>query len=142
MTDGVMANGLERFVQAQEPVMEDVLAELARGRKQSHWMWFVFPQLQGLGRSAMAQRYGIRDLEEACAYLAHPVLGPRLVACCRRVLDHRGTAAEAVFGPIDAVKLRSCVTLFARVPGADPVFAQVLAAFFGGTPDPLTTERL
>lgn len=142
MTDGVMANELERFVQAQEPVMEDVLAELARGRKQSHWMWFVFPQLQGLGRSAMAQRYGIRDLEEASAYLAHPVLGPRLVACCRRVLTHRGRTAEDIFGPIDAVKLRSCVTLFARVPGSDPVFDEVLAAFFGGMPDPLTTERL
>ena len=105
---------LGRFVAAQERVWPEVVAELGAGRKRTHWMWFVFPQVAGLGSSAMAQRYAIGSLDEARAYLAHPVLGARLREATRLVLRHRGTPAEAVLGPIDAMKFRSSMTLFAE----------------------------
>ena len=136
------AEGLERFVAAQAGGYDDALAELRRGHKTGHWMWWVFPQVAGLGRSETARRYAIRDLAEAEAYLAHPVLGPRLIAAAEAMLAHAGTPPEAVLGGIDALKLRSSMTLFAQVPDAPAVFADVLRAFHGGTPDPLTLARV
>ena len=133
---------LERFVAAQEGSYATALAELSRGRKESHWMWWVFPQLASLGRSGTAKTYGIADLAEAEAYLAHPVLGPRLVEAARAMLQHRGRAPEAVLGGIDALKLRSCATLFAAVPGAPGEFREMLDAFHGGEADPLTENAL
>lgn len=135
-------DGLGRFVAAQEGSWETALAELRRGRKESHWMWWIFPQLAALGRSGTAKAYGIAGLEEARAYLAHPILGPRLVEAARAMLGNAGQRPEAVLGGIDAMKLRSCATLFAAVPGADPVFGEVLEAFYGGEKDPMTVERL
>jgi uncharacterized protein (DUF1810 family) len=132
----------DRFLAAQAPVLATVRAELAAGRKATHWMWFVFPQLAALGRSPTAKHYGLTGLPEASAYLAHPVLGPRLRDCTRLLLAHRGTAPEAILGPVDALKLRSSLTLFAAVPDADPVFGEALAAFFDGVPCPLTAAAL
>jgi uncharacterized protein (DUF1810 family) len=132
---------LQRFLDAQAGVYDRALDELRAGRKTSHWMWFVFPQIAGLGRSPMAQRYAIGSLEEARAYLAHPVLGPRLVECASALLDHAGTSAAAILGDVDALKLRSSMTLFARA-GEEPVFQQVLDAFYAGEPDPATEQRL
>ena len=126
---------------AQDGTFDTARSEIARGRKTSHWMWFIYPQLRGLGRSGMADYYGIENLDEAEAYLAHPVLGPRLVGMAELVLTHRGTPPEAIFGGIDAAKLRSCATLFAAVPGAPPVFAKLLDAFYDG-PCLRTTARL
>lgn len=122
----------ERFLSAQAPVWEQVRAELKAGRKRSHWMWFVFPQLRGLGRSSTAEFYGLDGLEDAEAYLAHPVLGPRLVEAAGLMLAQEGTSAEAILGPVDALKLRSSMTLFAAVPGAPEIFTQVLGAFHEG----------
>lgn len=135
---------LERFVDAQDMggTYEHALAELRRGRKRSHWMWFVFPQIAGLGSSPMARRYGISSLVEAQAYLAHPVLGPRLLDCTRALLQTGAIRAEAVFGSIDAIKLRSSMTLFARADPDEPVFGQVLDRFYAGRVDPATDERL
>ena len=133
---------LERFVAAQERTHATALAELRRGRKESHWMWWIFPQLASLGRSGTAKAYGIADLKELEAYLAHPVLGPRLVEAARAMLMHEGKAPEAVLGAVDAMKLRSCATLFAAVPGAAPEFREVLEAFYGGEADPLTLAAL
>lgn len=127
-----MSRDLERFVAAQEPVWDDVQAELAEGRKRTHWMWFIFPQIAGLGRSETARFYAIRDLGEARAYLDHPVLGQRLKTAARLMLRHRGRPAESVLGGIDATKLRSSMTLFERAEPGEPVFAAVLEAFFGG----------
>jgi uncharacterized protein (DUF1810 family) len=134
---------LERFVRAQDEggTYAQALAELRRGRKVSHWMWFVFPQLAGLGRSSTARYYAVASAAEAQAYLAHPVLGPRLRECAAVLAGLAGVSAEQVFGGIDAVKLRSSMTLFASVAPAEPVFADVLARYFDGTPDP-ATERL
>ena len=134
---------LERFVQAQDGGTYDTaLAELRAGAKRSHWMWFVFPQVAGLGRSSTAQHYAISGLAEARAYLAHPVLGPRLVECAR-VLTGLGTADPVrVFGPVDALKLRSSMTLFAAAAPDEPVFAAVLERFFAGERDDETTRRL
>jgi uncharacterized protein (DUF1810 family) len=134
--------GLERFVEAQASVYEAARREISAGRKRSHWMWFVFPQLAALGRSPTAKFYGIADAAEAAAYLAHPVLGPRLVEMAGLMLRHRGQAAEAVLGAVDAMKLRSSMTLFSRVPGADPVFREVLAGFFQGEDCVLTLAAL
>lgn len=123
---------LARFHATDPDVHARALAEITRGRKDSHWMWFVFPQLRGLGRSPTARHYGL-DPEEAAAFLADPVLGPRLVGISRALLAHAGTrSATAIFGPVDALKLRSSMTLFAAQPDADPVFAAVLAAFCDG----------
>jgi uncharacterized protein (DUF1810 family) len=134
---------LERFVRAQDEAgtYRQALAELGRGRKVSHWMWFVFPQLAGLGRSSTAQYYALRSLAEAEAYLAHPVLGPRLRECAEVLAGLTGRTADEVFGGIDAVKLRSSMTLFSRAAPEERVFAAVLDRYFGGQPDP-ATERL
>ena len=133
---------LQRFVAAQEGVYPGALAQLRRGNKTGHWMWFVFPQIAGLGLSAMSQRYAISGLAEARAYLAHPVLGPRLRECAQTVAAHADRTAEQIFGAIDALKLRSSMTLFLRADPDEPVFAQVLAQFFDGTPDEATDRRL
>jgi uncharacterized protein (DUF1810 family) len=132
---------LARLVDAQRSVYEQAYAELRRGRKTSHWMWFVFPQLEGLGRSPTAQRYAIRSLDEARAYLAHPVLGERLRECARVVAD-TADPPDVVFGGVDALKLRSSMTLFARAAPEEPVFTDVLDRHFGGEPDELTDRLL
>jgi uncharacterized protein (DUF1810 family) len=137
-----MSPDLERFVQAQEHVYESVLAELRSGRKTGHWIWYIFPQIAGLGSSAMSQHYAITSLAEAIAYLAHPVLGPRLRECASRVLDIPGRTAVEIFGSIDAVKLRSSMTLFHRAAPDEPVFAQVLHRYYGGAADEATDARL
>ena len=129
---------LDRFVTAQAPVIPTVLAELRAGRKRTHWMWFVFPQLQGLGSSAMAQHYGIASLEEARVYLAHPVLGPRLRECCALLLQVPGKSALEILGSPDDLKLRSCATLFSRAGPQETVFREVLERFYGGEPDART----
>jgi uncharacterized protein (DUF1810 family) len=133
---------LDRFVRAQEPVMEQVRRELTEGRKQSHWMWFVFPQLSGLGHSALARLYAIASLDEAVAYLRHPILGPRLIECSELVNRVKGRSISEIFGSPDDLKLHSCMTLFASVPGAAPVFEAALVKYFGGTPDRPTAEKL
>lgn len=133
---------LERFVAAQAPVWDDVQAELRAGRKRTHWMWFVFPQLAALGRSATARHYGIAGREEARAYLAHPVLGPRLAACCELLLQVDDRSAEAIFGAVDAMKLRSCLTLFDAVAPGSRAFAECLRKYFHGDRDPLTIDLL
>ena len=134
---------LARFVEAQTSggTYERAYAELRRGRKTSHWMWFVFPQLDGLGRSPTARRYAIRSLDEARAYLEHQVLGERLRECAR-VVAETAEPPETVFGEVDAVKLRSCVTLFARAAPQESVFADVLERHYGGEPDELTDRLL
>jgi uncharacterized protein (DUF1810 family) len=130
---------LQRFVTAQDQggTYERALAELRAGRKTSHWMWFVFPQIAGLGQSATSRRYAIESLEEARAYLDHPVLGPRLVECAQALLAHEGLSAEEIMGGIDGVKLRSSMTLFSRV-GETEAFEQVLERYFGGELDGAT----
>jgi uncharacterized protein (DUF1810 family) len=133
---------LARFVEAQGRVHDRVLRELGAGRKASHWMWFVFPQLRGLGRSPTALRYGISSLAEARAYLAHPVLGPRLEACVRLVLGCQGRTAEQIFGFPDVLKFRSCLTLFAAAAPSPQPFLEALDRYYGGAGDPLTLERL
>ena len=133
---------LDRFVQAQDPVMAEVRRELADGRKRSHWMWFVFPQLRGLGRSATALRYGIGSLAEARAYLAHPVLGPRLVECTELVNRVEGRSAHQIFGSPDDLKFHSSMTLFAAAEPEAPVFREALDKHFGGARDALTVEEL
>lgn len=133
---------LDRFIRAQERIYPRVLEELRRGRKESHWMWFVFPQLEGLGRSATAKRYAIKGLEEATAFLNHPVLGQRLLQCAETLLNIRGKSAAAIFGSPDDWKLRSCMTLFATISQADSVFSRVLAGYFNGHPDQRTMEIL
>lgn len=133
---------LHRFVEAQDPVWDDVLDELRAGRKTGHWMWFVFPQLRGLGTSAMAERFGLSGLDEAEAYLAHPVLGPRLREAVALVAAHRDEPPETIFGAVDAMKLRSCLTLFAAAAPGEPAFMALLRQVFGGCPDALTLERL
>lgn len=135
---------LRRFVEAQEHAgtYERALTELRTGRKRSHWMWFVFPQLAGLGRSATAQRFAISGVEEAKAYLAHPVLGPRLVTAARALLELGTDDAASVLGGVDAVKLRSSMTLFMVADAGQSEFAGVLARFFDGRPDEATENRL
>lgn len=133
---------LQRFVDAQEPIFETVLAELRAGRKRTHWVWFVFPQLRGLGHSATATRYGIGSRAEAVAYLEHDVLGARLRQCARLLTGLEETAAEAVMGPVDAMKLRSSMTLFAAVADDDRDFTEVLQKYYDGEPDPRTLELL
>jgi uncharacterized protein (DUF1810 family) len=133
---------LARFVAAQEGVYDGALAELRRGLKTGHWIWFIFPQIAGLGSSPTAQRYAITGLDEARAYLAHPVLGPRLRECARTVAELADRTAEQVFGELDAMKLRSSMTLFHRADPDEPVFASVLAHFYGGVADEATDRRL
>ena len=126
---------LERFVRAQAGHIDDALRELRAGAKRSHWMWFVFPQLQGLGRSAMASAYAISGREEARAYLAHPLLGPRLLHCTAAVLAVRGRTAHEIFGSPDDVKFLSCMTLFEQVAPQHGEFAQAIDRYFGGVRD-------
>jgi uncharacterized protein (DUF1810 family) len=135
---------LSRFetAQAESGTYERAVLELRAGRKRSHWMWFVFPQLQGLGSSPMSQRYAISSLPEARAYLEHPVLGARLIECTRIVAELRGASAQDVFGVTDATKLRSSMTLFARICSEDSVFHLVLARYFDGQHDVNTQARL
>jgi uncharacterized protein (DUF1810 family) len=135
-----MSFDLDRFVDAQAGVFDQALAELRAGRKQGHWMWFVFPQLLGLGKSETSRFYGLNGIEEARAYLAHPVLGPRLRAACEAIGNAPGEAV-AILGPIDAMKLRSSLTLFHRA-APDPLFPALLERFFDGAPDPATDEQL
>ena len=134
---------LERFVAAQDgsESYRRAVAELRDGRKRSHWMWFVFPQIAGLGLSPISKRYAIASLDEAKAYLEHPVLGPRLIESARILTDLHDVSARDIFGGIDAMKLRSSMTLFALADATNPVFRQVLDAYFGGVPDE-ATERL
>ena len=134
-----MAFDLERFVAAQVPVIEQVRRELAAGAKRSHWMWFVFPQLRGLGRSATAKHFGLADAAEASAYLAHGVLGPRLIECTELVNHVEGKTALQIFGSPDDLKFRSCMTLFSTLQ-AEP-FETALRRYYGG-PDPMTLELL
>ncbi|MBR3225792.1 MAG: DUF1810 domain-containing protein [Atopobiaceae bacterium] len=137
-----MPYDLQRFKDAQERDYATALAEIRAGRKTTHWIWYVFPQLQGLGRSAMCVRYGIDGPGEAEAYLVDPTLRARLVEVSRALLALGGNDPVAVMGRIDARKLRSCMTLFSRAEGADPAFEAVLAKYFGGEPDPLTLAML
>ncbi len=133
---------LQRFVAAQQDVYDAALSELRAGRKTSHWMWFVFPQIAGLGRSPTAQRYAITSLAEAESYLAHPLLGSRLLDCARILTQLSGRTAREIFGPIDAQKLQSSMTLFARAAEEPSVFGEVLAQYFGGVEDAGTLQRL
>ena len=133
---------LDRFVAAQEPVIDQVRAELTAGRKRSHWMWFVFPQLRGLGQSAMAQHYGLVSLVEARAYLAHPVLGNRLRDCTALVIAVQGRSAEEILGSVDALKFRSCMTLFAAAEPGEDLFRMALDRYYAGVEDPRTLELL
>jgi len=133
---------LHRFVEAQEPLFETVLAELRAGQKRTHWMWFIFPQIAGLGSSAMAQRYAISGPEEAVAYLAHPLLGPRLLDCTALVNAVAGRTAREIFGSIDEMKFRSSMTLFAQTSGAPEIFEHALRKYFGGAGDERTTALL
>ena len=132
---------LQRFVDAQAGVFERALAELSTGAKRSHWMWFIFPQVAGLGFSAMAQRYAIGSKLEAEAYLAHPLLGPRLIACARAVLAVEGRSAHQIFGSPDDLKFRSSMTLFATV-APERIFAEALRKYFDGQPDEATLKAL
>jgi uncharacterized protein (DUF1810 family) len=133
---------LDRFLQAQEPVWPKVQNELKVGKKRTHWMWFVFPQFKGLGRSEMAERYAIQSIAEAKAYLAHPVLGSRLRECSQTLLDLETSSALAVFGTPDDLKLRSCMTLFNAASGDELVFQAVLQKFFDGRADEMTMDLL
>ena len=133
---------LQRFVDAQRDSYDTALAELRAGAKRSHWMWFVFPQIAGLGRSATAQHFAISGPDEARAYLDHPALGPRLVECARALVELAGSDPVAVLGSVDAEKLRSSMTLFAHADPDEPVFRTVLDRYFDGTEDAGTTSRL
>lgn len=134
--------GLERFVEAQAAVYHAVVAELAMGHKETHWMWFIFPQLKELGRSPMAKHFGIESMDEARAYLAHPVLGSRLVECTKLMLAQRNANAYEILGSPDDLKFRSCMTLFSMVSPAEAVFKQALDIFFAGKADEATLKLL
>ena len=132
---------LERFVLAQNSVYKQVLAELRDGTKMSHWMWFIFPQIRGLGRSSIAIEYAISGLDEARAYLQHSILGPRLEECTRLTLQVEGRSATEIFGSPDDMKFRSCMTLFSKISD-DDIFVTALQKYFAGVPDRLTLDRL
>ncbi len=134
---------LEQFIVAQEPVIDQVMMELNEGRKRSHWMWFIFPQLEGLGHSNFALRFGIASLDEARAYLAHPLLGPRLEQCTRAVIQHRTVPLRTIFGPPDDLKFHSCMTLFAKAADTESKpFEGALSLFWDGASDPKTLSLL
>ena len=137
-----MSFDLERFVAAQQGLYEGALRELRAGRKTGHWIWFIFPQLAGLGRSEMSRLYGIASLEEARAYIDHPVLGLRLRECVGAVLATSGVTAEQIFGALDAMKVRSSMTLFHRAAPDEPLFAEMLERFYGGVADEATDALL
>lgn len=139
------AEYLMRFVEAQTPIRGQVVEELTAGRKQTHWMWFIFPQLPGLGNSAMSQRYAIRDLAEAQRYLAHPILGARLRNDVRLMIRHKDKTAQDILGTLDDLKFRSCLTLFHEAASCESdrsLFAEALGLFYGGVADPRTAEAL
>lgn len=142
MKSELSESGLQRFIDAQDQVYDAVCAELARGRKTTHWIWFIFPQLRGLGRSAMARHFGVTSRAEALAYWQHPVLRMRLVHCTQLLLTHPNLNAHAIFGSTDELKLRSCLTLFSQVAPEEPVFAQALERFYQGQPDDATLVLL
>lgn len=133
---------LDRFVSAQAAVYEKALSELKSGHKRSHWMWYIFPQVEGLGYSSTSRHYAIKSLEEAKAYLAHPTLGPRLLECAEAVMKVEGRSATQIFGSPDDMKLRSCATLFARASPAGSVFERLLNKYYEGEPDARTLQRL
>lgn len=133
---------LRRFLDAQEAVYGSALAELRSGQKRTHWMWFIFPQIAGLGHSSISKYYAIQSREEARQYLDHPILGKRLIECSETVLSIKGRSASAIFGSPDDLKLRSSMTLFAALRGSGSVFAQVLDTYFQGKPDTRTLELL
>jgi len=133
---------LQRFVDAQNPVFAQVCSELRAGRKRSHWMWFIFPQIQGLGYSPLAQKFAISSLEEAKAYLEHPILGPRLRECCHLVNLIEGRSIEEIFGYPDDLKFRSSMTLFTSATSENQIFKAALEKYFNGELDPSTIERL
>jgi uncharacterized protein (DUF1810 family) len=133
---------LTRFVKAQEQTYDQALAELNAGRKRSHWMWYVFPQLDGLGSSPITKRYSLKSEAEARAYLDHPVLGPRLVECAEAILRVEGKSAREILGSPDDLKLKSCATLFARVSPPGSVFERILEKFYSGEPDAATLRLL
>jgi uncharacterized protein (DUF1810 family) len=135
-------HNLQRFVDAQAPVFDRVLAELHAGRKRSHWMWFIFPQIAGLGLSDKARYFAISGREEAAAYLQHEVLGPRLRQCTDLVNQISGSTIDAIFGYPDDLKFHSCVTLFARIAPSEAIFQAALDKYFGGKPDAATLARL
>jgi uncharacterized protein (DUF1810 family) len=141
-SDIVDRYNLERFVEAQGPVFLQVTSELRAGRKMSHWMWFIFPQIRGLGRSPTAIEYAISGLDEARAYLTHPVLGPRLKECTQLVLLVENRPLAQIFGSPDDMKFRSCMTLFAQVSPDDDIFNRALQKYFRGIPDQMTLDRL
>jgi uncharacterized protein (DUF1810 family) len=133
---------LQRFLDTQEGVYDTVLDEMRAGRKSSHWIWFIFPQIAGLGHSGMAQKFAIGSLDEAKAYLQHPTLGPRLRACTQLVLDVNGRSAEEIFGYPDYLKFRSCMTLFLTAAPDNTIFKAALLKYFDGKPDQLTLDIL
>jgi uncharacterized protein (DUF1810 family) len=137
-----MEYDLNRFLAEQQHIYAAVLEELRRGRKTGHWIWYIFPQLAGLGRSEMSRDFAIGSLDEARAYLAHPVLGSRLRECAEALLSIEGRSAEEILGSVDAMKVRSCMTLFHRAAPDDPVFTQVLDRFYGGVADLATDDLL
>lgn len=135
-------HNLERFISAQKSVYQTALNELKSGKKQSHWMWYIFPQIQGLGYTEISKRYAIQDLEEAAQYLQHRMLGPRLILLSHILLSLNTSDAHKILGSPDDLKLKSCMTLFSQVPGADPVFELVLKKFFNGLKDHITLKIL
>jgi uncharacterized protein (DUF1810 family) len=137
-----MYNHLDKFIDAQSGAYDVAFSEIKAAQKRSHWMWFIFPQIEGLGYSEMAKKYAIRDISEAEAFLSHSVLGSRLVAISKAVLEINGKTAQQIFGSPDDLKLRSCMTLFAQARNADPVFRAVIERYFGGVPDAETLSRL
>jgi uncharacterized protein (DUF1810 family) len=139
MTDN---NGLMRFLEAQNQVYLKALSEIKEGKKNSHWMWYIFPQIKGLGSSETAKQYGIKDLNEATAYLQHPVLGKHLIEISEEVLNLSEKTATHIFGTPDDLKLRSCMTLFANVKNTNVVFQKIIVKYFNGLPDELTLELL
>jgi uncharacterized protein (DUF1810 family) len=137
-----MTYDLDRFLVEQHDVYDGLLEELRAGRKTGHWIWFIFPQIAGLGHSAMSERFAIDSLDEARAYLAHPILGFRLRECAGILLATEGRTAEQIFGSVDAMKLRSCMTLFHRAAPDETVFAQVLDRYYAGVADAATDTRI
>lgn len=142
MAEGADPYDLARFVQAQEDDYQQALSEIRAGQKRTHWMWYIFPQYDGLGFSSMARRYAIKSLAEAEAYLHHPTLGPRLVECSEATISVEGRSAEEIFGSPDDLKLRSCATLFARVSPPGSVFDRLLNKYFRGVPDQRTLQLM
>jgi len=145
VTDGPGVNDpfkLSRFIEAQDGIYSDVLDELGRGRKTGHWIWYIFPQIAGLGFSGMSRRYSIASLDEAKAYAEHPLLGQRLIECVELVMAVEGQSAEQIFGHLDALKFRSCLTLFAAADDDNQIYQKALNKYFDGSPDPLTIQAL